>query len=132
MKVFLVFLALLFINLNFFVYSSDLQRYEKIEMRMKAAAEDCAAGSALYYEEETYGEGHFQIDKKRAEDYMYMQLAEAEQDLKQYVRGKLTGCIEVGERETMVTVIYQGEDLFRLPFLEKTNLKRVAKYKWEE
>ena len=132
MKVLLVFLAVLFLNLNCFVYTNDMSRYEKIQVRLKAAAEDCASGAALYFQEEAYGQGEFQIDEQDGEKYIRVFLEEAEQDMRGYLDGSLSGAMDFDEQEVRVSVTYTGKDLFRLPFLQKSTVTRTASYRWEE
>lgn len=132
MKVFIVFLGLLMVNLNFFAYTSDLNRFEKLEQRLKAAAEDCASGAALYYDHDLYGEGLYHIDQRKAQDYIAAQLEAAEKELNKYLICTLSAQAEFQDRSVVVAVNYQGEDLFRQPFLKKTEVTRIAEYKWEE
>ena len=42
MKVLIVFLGLLLINLSFLSYHSDIDRFEKLQINLKAAAEEAA------------------------------------------------------------------------------------------
>jgi len=50
MKVFIVFLGIFLINISFLSYQGDMGRYVRCQAFLKAVAEECAAGSALYYD----------------------------------------------------------------------------------
>ena len=44
MKTFLTFLGLLVVCLSLLCFTSDMDRYAKLQLHMKALAEECAAG----------------------------------------------------------------------------------------
>ncbi|MCI5898471.1 MAG: hypothetical protein SOY83_04035 [Anaerovoracaceae bacterium] len=139
MKVFLVFLALCIVNVNFIVFQGDMSNYLHLQNLMKAAAEECAAGAGLYYDEEAYGEGKMVISEKHAEAYIDSVceniLSEsglpAGSDLswELMIHDDRTGR-EEGVRGPSVEVklTLDTEDLFRLSFLKVTRVVRSAKY----
>ncbi|MBQ8589569.1 MAG: hypothetical protein IJ486_03850, partial [Firmicutes bacterium] len=148
MKVLIVFLALLLVNISFLSYHSDMDRYEKLQVNLKAAAEEAAAGAALCQEESQYGKGFLVIDRTGAEEYVAFMAedmerrlpkameAEVEYELKIFDDEKGYDGLEVyGISETYpavwVRMTVTSRDMFRLPFLEKTVTKRSAVYQWD-
>jgi hypothetical protein len=66
MKVFIIFLAVLIINISFLTYQGDLGRYLRTQTTVKAIAEECAAGAALFFDEAAYGDGYLVSDQAEA------------------------------------------------------------------
>ena len=66
MKVFMVFLAILIINISFLVYQGDLGRYLRTQTTAKAMAEECGAGAALFYQPAAYGDGYLVSNTEEA------------------------------------------------------------------
>lgn len=131
MKVFLVFMGILFINLSFLIYNGDMAQYEKIQLFLKATAEDCAAGAALYYDEEEYSKGEWCIEENEANKFISSQVKLAEETLKKAYNGSLEYEVTYDTAEVTVKLYYEMEnDLFRLPFLSINKVSRVAKYEW--
>ncbi|MBR2001309.1 MAG: hypothetical protein IJ994_03265 [Firmicutes bacterium] len=148
MKVLIVFLGLLLINLSFLSYHSDLDRYEKLQTQLKAAAEEAAAGASLCQDEAQYGKGYLVIDGTAAEEYVTFVTDHVEQALPEYMDAEVSyemrifddekgydGIEEYGVSEpypaVWVRMTADSKDLFRLPFLEKTRTKRSAIYQWD-
>lgn len=138
MKVFIVFLGLLLINVSFLSYQGDLGRYTRCQMFLKAAAEECAAGAALYYDEAAYAEGKFQFrydDGRELIEYL-MQESRREMSLpcgsiltyEVLFQDDNTGYEEGSIPSVTVEITAVTGDLFRLPFLEVHEIKRAAKY----
>jgi len=151
MKVFIVFLGLFLIHVSFLSYQGDLGYYVRCQAFLKAVAEECAAGAALYYDEEAYAEGCFRFltdEGRKHIDYILEESRKTmpfppdsvisyevifrDDDLG-YEGSQETGNdteTEGGERIPSVTVTITAltEDLFRLPFLEVQEIKRAAKY----
>lgn len=147
MKVLIVFLGLLMIHISFLSYHSDMDRFEKMQTALKAAAEEAAAGAALCQEEEQYGKGLLVIDKKEAEHYVSFVAKDIETKLPQTMEARVDYEMEIYDDETgyqgikrrgieeefpavWVRLTVKSRDLFRLPFLEKTVTKRSAVYQW--
>lgn len=140
MKVFLVFLGLLLINVTCISYKGDLDRYLQLRSYLKAVAEECAAGAALYYDEEAYSQGFMVIDKEEAERYVVGRLKQAEYFLQLQTTDQLSYEMEIadqrdGKSESAmvspwvdIVLTLEGRDHFRLPFLSVTTLRRGAKY----
>lgn len=157
MKVFIVFMGLLFINVSFLSYQGDLGRYVRCQAFLKATAEECAAGAALYYDETAYSDGQFRFKYEEGLEFIEHLLGEAEQEMPLprdsiltyevsfrddylgYGEGESEGGEgggvdggggPVAENIPSVTVELTAVtgDLFRLPLLEVTEIKRAAKY----
>jgi len=148
MKVLIVFLGLLMINVSFLSYHSDMDRFEKMQITLKAAAEEAAAGAALCQEEEQYGKGLLVIDEKGAEDYISFVAKDVEHKLPKVMEAKVDYEMEIYDDEkgyrgmeergieeefpaVWVRLTVHSRDLFRLPFLERTVTKRSAVYQWD-
>ena len=123
-----MFLALFIINMSFVVYQGDLDRYVRLQTFLKATAEEAACAAALYYDEEAYSRGFMEINQAEGEKYLEELLFQAEEKLKLGGDFSLTGYMEVEDREVMVTLELNCEDLFRLPYLKKDKVLRSAKY----
>ena len=139
MKVFIIFLGMLIINISFMSYQGDMGRYIQCQAFLKAVAEECAAGAALYYDEAAYSDGWFQfsyeeghkyidfiIDKSKKkmplpEDSILSYEAFFEDDASGYESDNGTPSVTV--EITAVT-----KDIFSLPFIEVTQVERAAKY----
>lgn len=132
MKVFLVFMGILLINLSFLVYNGDMAQYEKMQVFLKATAEDCAAGAALYYDEEKYSKGEWCIREAEAEQFILKKVKFAEEMLGRAYGGVIEYHVLYSEKEIEVELCYYlNKDLFRLPFLSMDNVSRTAKYEWK-
>jgi hypothetical protein len=143
MKVLIVFLGLLLICCGFVFYQSDMGRYVRAQTALKALAEECAAGAALYFDDEAYALGKMIFDEGEGRKYIEHALESAvlpevdptggilcESDFYddrgaygQEIDGATVRCPSVVVRLSVST-----EDLFRLPFLSVTKLERRAMY----
>lgn len=154
MKVFIVFFALLIINISFLTYQGDMGRYVRCQAFLKAVAEECAAGAALYYDEDAYSDGRFCFRQEEGLRYIEFILQESgkqmplphgstiayevlfQDDAVGYQDDRGSGPSgggpdgELGSSNPSVTVELKAAtgDLFRLPFLKVTEIKRRAKY----
>ncbi len=139
MKVFIVFLGILIINVSFLSYQGDMGRYLQVQSDLKAMAEECAAGAALYYDEEAYSDGLFEFKYEEGSAYIEFILEESKDKVPVIQKSDLSYEVlfqddglgyEEGEEIPSVTVTITAvtEDLFHLPFLEITKIKRAAKY----
>lgn len=145
-------MGLLIVNVSFLSYQGDLGRYVRCQTFLKAAAEECAAGAALYYDEEAYSAGRFQFRYEEGRKYIEYLIEESKgktplprdsivtyevvfrDDLTGYDGEDGSGPDESGGGEAgnnpsvTVEITAVTGDLFRLPFLEATEIKRAAKY----
>jgi hypothetical protein len=125
-------------------------RYVRCQAFLKAVAEECAAGAALYYDEAAYSDGKMQFYYEEGRKYIEYIVVESEKesplpggsDITYEVEfqddylgyegepGSHGGGAAVTEGIPSVTVelTAETEDLFRLPFLAVTEIKRAAKY----
>lgn len=147
MKVFIVFMGLLIINVSFLSYQGDLGRYIRCQIFLKAVAEECAAGAALYYDEPAYAEGRFRFHYEESRKYIEYILEGSKEEMPlpsdsiityeavfqddhlgyEGNSGEGVGfepCIP----SVTVELTAETEDLFRLPFIEVTEITRAAKY----
>ena len=139
MKIFLVFLALCIVDVNFIVFQGDFSHYLQLQNLMKASAEECAAGAGLYYDEEASGMGEMVISKKDAEAYIDAFCKDVRQNSFMPEQGTLswectihddrTG-LEEGARGPSVEVVLTLDtaDLFRQSFIKVDRVQRSAKY----
>ena len=149
MKTFIVFLALLLVFTSFLCYTSDMDRYVKLQNHLKALAEDCACGCTLFADENEYSEGRLVIDENSACRYTDFLIREAVRNMPPLADGKVSADITIyddakgyegaaaqgfrsGLPGAVVTLVYTGPDMFRLPFLKVTKVTRTAVYQWEE
>jgi ABC-type Fe3+ transport system substrate-binding protein len=139
MKVFIVFIALLIVNMTFITYQGDLNRYVQLQTLLKAVAEEAAAGAALYYDEVAYSHGSMVINREEGEKYIEYLLTQAGQMLNIGEGESLTAEMEVMDDgsgaadlgvppSVTVTLRLTVTDLFRLPFLSREQVVRSAKY----
>jgi len=154
MKIFIVFLGLLIINVSFLSYQGDMGRFVRCQAFLKAVAEECAAGAALYYDEDAYSDGTMRFYYEEGRNYIEYIIAESEKrsplpggsDITYKVEfqddylgyeagpgspgGGTGGGTDVTDGIPSVTVELTAEtdDLFRLPFLAVIEIKRAAKY----
>lgn len=91
MKVFIVFLGLLMINLSFVCYQNDMAYYQQLQKELKAVAEECAAGAALYYDEAAYGQGLLVVKDQDAAAYAQYLVDRAQERMKRSVRPAMQG-----------------------------------------
>ncbi len=139
MKVFILFLALLIVNVTFISYQGDMNRYVQLQTFLKAVAEEAAAGAALYYDENAYSHGSMIINREEGERYIEdlltratvkLQLNEGESlTAETVVMDDNSGAADFGVSPSVtVTLRLTVADLFRLPFLEREQVVRSAKY----
>jgi len=150
MKVFIVFLAMMLVLTSFIAFSADMDRYVRLQAHLKALAEECAAGAALFTDESRYAEGDMVIDY----DYAYaytgfmadMSIAGDPPFRGGEIRPEIiifddekgySGIEAYGLRKRKPTVVVTLEyvsprDIFRLPFLTEYTVTRTATYQWED
>ncbi|GAB1475689.1 hypothetical protein MASR2M70_05210 [Bacillota bacterium] len=143
MKVFIVFLALLIVNTTFISFAGDLNRYVRLQTYLKAAAEEAAAGAALYYDEEAFGRGIMIINRDEGEKYIADQIARVEASLNLKEGESLRAEVEIEDDmggsadpgvtpAVTVTLCLTVTDLFRLPFVCREQVVRSARYELAE
>ena len=138
MKVFIVFLAMLFLSVSFLTYQEDMGRYIQTQTDLKALVEECAAGASLYYEEESYSEGKliFRYDEcrkyteatmERFQETMYF----SRESSFQYTIDYEDDFYEPCEKPAVIVEIkVDTSDFFRLPFLTVNQVTRKSRYEW--
>ena len=148
MKTFLTFLGLLVVCLSLLCFTSDMDRYAKLQLHMKALAEECAAGSVLFTDDEAYSRGQVVFREEDAEKYVDFMLRQAQGDAL-YLKGRLSAEIRLFDDEkgydgliayhvrqirpcSVVRLYWHGPDLFRLPFFRLTDATRTAVYEWAD
>lgn len=67
MKVYIVFLGLLIVHVNFMSYNQDLGRYIMLQNFAKVISEECAAQAALLLDEEEFYKDHIIFSKEEAD-----------------------------------------------------------------
>ena len=147
MKTFLTFLGLLVVCLSLLCFTSDMDRYAKLQLHMKALAEECAAGSVLFTDDESYSQGLVVFRGSDARDYVDFMLGKAQSDSALFLGGSLAAEIRLFDDEkgydgliayhvhqarpcSVVRLYWSGPDLFRLPFFSLTEATRTAVYEW--
>ncbi len=155
MKVFIIFFGLLIINISFLTYQGDMGRYVRCQVFLKAVAEECAAGAALYYDETAYSDGRLRFYYEEGRKYIEYMIEESKNEMplprdsivsyKVFFQDDYLGFEQASseqgggasgsgsdesEMNPSVTVELTAAtgDLFRLPFLKVTEIKRAAKY----
>ena len=147
MKVFIVFIGLLIINVSFLSYQGDMGRYVRCQTFLKAVAEECSAGAALYYDEAAYSGGQFQFNYEEGRKYIKYLIEESKREMPLprnsiityevvfqddylgYEGGPNKADGDGGENPSVtVELTAVTGDLFRLPFLKVTEVRRAAKY----
>lgn len=144
MKVFIVFMGIFVIHVSFLSYQGDMGRYVQARNFLKAAAEECAAGAALYYDQEAYSRGEFRFSYEEGRDYIEYILEKGMETAPLPASSSITyevffeddhlgyeGNPGGGSKDIpSVTVALKAEteDLFSLPFLEVTEITRAARY----
>lgn len=154
MKVFIVFCGMLIINVSFLSYQGDMGRYVQGQNFLKAVAEECAAGAALYYDEPAYSEGQFKFNYMEGNEYINYIIEESKKEMPLPSNSMITYEVRfqddnLGYKEdtsegtnttvssseskegipsVTVEITAATEDLFHLPFLEVKKLVRTARY----
>lgn len=142
MKILIVFFGLLTVHAGFLVYHGDLGRYVRCQAELKALAEECAAGAALYYDQEEYARGKFVFMEKDGQRYASFLLAQAKHkmslpsgsllDYEMRFQDDRNGYEprSDGKHYPAITVTLTADtgNLFTLPFFEVRQVVRATKY----
>ncbi|MDR1571627.1 MAG: hypothetical protein LBS32_03795 [Clostridiales Family XIII bacterium] len=145
MKQLIVFTGLLLVFSGFVFYQGDMGRYARAQTSLKALAEECAAGAALYYDEAEYSLGRMVFNQGEGRRYIDRALEAA--SLSQDIGARSPIACEVsffdddtgygpaggayalpGRPSVLVRLSVETEDIFRLPFLSVTRVAREAMY----
>lgn len=145
----MTFLGLLVVSLSLLCFTSDMDRYAKLQLHMKALAEDCAAASVLFTDPEAYSRGLIVFSREDALRCAEFMAASAQNSSSSWLRGTLSVDISLFDDEKgyeglavlgieeerpcgAAVVTWEGEDIFRLPFFRVTSAFRTAVYEWVE
>ena len=138
MKILLVFLGMMVVSVTFIAYEGDMNHYLRLQTNLKAAAEEAAAGASLYYEEEAFASGILTIKEEDARLYVEEIVSKTAETLSlDPEKGEsLTYSLEIqdGIENPYITVSLnlKTQDLFRLSFLDVTEVTRKARYELAE
>ncbi len=147
MKLFITFLGLLIVCLSLLCFSSDIDRYAKLQLHMKALAEDCSAGSMLFTDAAEYAAGRIVIKEDDVSEYVNFILSRASGSHELLREGRLEAEIRLFDERKgyegadafgiekerpscVITLRWEGPDIFRLPFFELRSASRTAVYEW--
>ncbi|QIB69931.1 hypothetical protein Ami103574_11630 [Aminipila butyrica] len=145
MKVFIAFLGIFLVSISAVVYQGDLGAYGQEQLLLKEAAEECAAGAALFLEEDAYAKGSIVFNQQQGQTYIKDYLAYIKRNSKALSRGTVSyeavfedeDCGYASENFSRIPAVtvdirVATEDLFRLPFVKVTSLERRARYELPE
>jgi len=131
MKTFLVFLAMVLVLVSFLTWASDLQRYMSVQSHLKALAEECAGGAALFTDPDAYAQGRLVINETAADQYVRFLIQNAE-STPPLAGMNIQAQLSFSGDGTVVTLICTSPfDLFRLPYLSRYEVRRSASYRWQ-
>ena len=130
MKTFIIFSGLLLINVWALGYQGDMGRFTHAQTLLKAAAEECAAGAALFLDEQAYAEGHIEFDEAAGQAYAEAHLADTVEKIKDIQVNAYACHLTFGDRTVTVRLTLETADIFRLPFLSVTQLRRESTYEF--
>lgn len=138
MKIFIVFFALLILHISYVAYQGDMNRYVEAQTALKALAEECAAGAALYYDPEEYAEGRMVFHGEEGAAYILYILEKSKKNIRLAVEDFSYRVFYEDDRRgygadghipsVTVTLSVKTKDIFRLPFLRMEEVSRSAKY----
>lgn len=132
MKNFLVFMAMLIINLSFLTFRSDMNRCIRMQARIEKFAAECAMGATQILNPEAYSLGDMDCELEAAQSYVEYMVEKFNKSDTLAGRGRLSAVLDIaeaGEGITVeVTVNYSGQDMFRLPFLHLSTFEKTGVY----
>ncbi|MDR2132373.1 MAG: hypothetical protein LBP30_03395 [Clostridiales Family XIII bacterium] len=146
MKILIVFMGMLLICAAFVFYQNDMGRYARAQTALKALAEECAAGAALYFDETAYAEGRTVFNETEGRAYISHMLANSRVPAPDVgAAGLIAASVSfyddrgaygvsagpygvIRHPSVVVRLRVATEDIFRLPFLTVTALEREAMY----
>ncbi|MDR3295357.1 MAG: hypothetical protein LBT26_05970, partial [Clostridiales Family XIII bacterium] len=144
-KALIVFLALTLLCTGFIFQQGDMGRYVRAQTTLKALAEECAAGAALYFDEEAYADGHMVFNQAEGQRYIAHMVGAASLGADVEAAGAISADVffyddrsGYGQNVGKYGVVYHpsvvvrltapAKDVFRLPFFSVTSLARTAMY----
>ncbi len=126
MKGIIVFFSIFILALTIVVYDTDMGAYMQKQEKIKALAEDAAAGAAMYFLEEDYGKGIFKFNRQEGQKFIDFILTN------KFPGEKMSYEILFDEDEkapsVTVSIKVEGKDMFRLPFIKVNSIERKGKY----
>ncbi|MDR0425338.1 MAG: hypothetical protein LBH39_07830 [Clostridiales Family XIII bacterium] len=145
MKVLVVFLGLLTMLSSMLFYQGDMGRYTRGRAFLKALAEECAAGAALYFDESEYAEGRLVFNQDEGMKYISHLLENTQMPPELKALGApscealfyddesgygqdVGGHAIASSPSVAVKLSIHTEDIFRLPFLSVIYIERQAMY----
>lgn len=145
MKVFIVFIGIFMVSVSAIVYQGDLGIYGHEQLLIKEAAEECAAGSSLFLDNEEFSKGNIVFDYAKGINYTENYLAYITRNSKALSNGVVQYKMEFEDEKRgyspsnaekipaiTVKISVVTEDLFRVPFIKVTSLERSARYELPE
>ncbi len=145
MKVFIVFIGIFMVSVSAIVYQGDLGTYGHEQLLIKEAAEECAAGSSLFLDDEEFSKGNIVFDYEKGINYTENYLAYITRNSKALSNGVVQYKMEFEDEKRgyslsnaekipaiTVKISVVADDLFRVPFIEVTSLERSARYELPE
>lgn len=81
MKVFMVFIALVIMNVNMLIFHDDLRICRQIDGQVRTAAENAASGAAMYFDPVRYADGYLVYDTGEARKVIMAQTEKLEEKL---------------------------------------------------
>jgi len=149
MKIFIVFFAILVLNISFLCFNNDMDRYVKLQSHLKSLAEESAAGASLFKDEEKYSQGILVINDSAAIAYIDFIIKKAMENSQNYRDGIITKSIfffddlrgydqasdlRIDHQRpcVVVSLTFTGKDMFRLPFICVKSISRTASYQWDD
>ncbi len=129
MKVMIVFLALVLLCVPILAFSTDMNRYQRMQAALKSLAENCAHAGALCVDAQALSKGDLKIDAQAAGEYVRLLLSRPVAS--ELSGGRIRADIAADGPVCTVRLDYDGPDIFRLPFLEVTHITRSSAYEWK-
>lgn len=126
------------INISYVVFQGDTNKYIESQTTLKAMAEECAVGAALYYNKEEYSRGRMVFNYEEGEKYIeyildnFHKYADSNQEQLTYdleYEDDLQGYSNENEVPSVRVILkIKTKDLYRLPFIKIEEITRSSKY----
>ena len=124
MKIYIIFVAFLLIFSMLLCYVEDMNDYVRLQVDLKALAEDCACAGALTVNKKGV------IKEKTARKYAQTVISESNMFKDGSISIEKSSVTKDG-RGYSIELVYECGELFRLPFLSVTSVRRASEYAWE-
>ncbi len=137
MKVYIIFLALLIVNVGFMTFNQDMDRYLMLQNIIKDTSEECAAQAALLLSEEDYFKGRIIFLKDNHDSEKVLENVCRKIGIKDgyaltlnYEDDSTCYAINNSEKNPRVTatVIVNAKSLFRTKIFDETIITRTSCY----